>query len=196
MRLVLWLVSRYGAISSLYIGHIYNSILFKQHQTDKHNHEAMKRLYLQLVWVIEQNIRTLWNCWCSAIHHKLAIIKSNRQCRRYPIRLGLDVSLAVMAAFLFSQSSLWTNRGESRVVGSLCKRLALHHWWAYGSRGCADYVFFDENTVSLFLFPLLKENFLIMCQYCACTTTIMVLNKIHQPTVGQAITKSRNRNGC
>lgn len=82
--------------------------------------------------------------------------------------------------FPFFQSSFWTNRGESRVVRSLCKRLALHHWWAFGSRGCADYVFFDENTVSLFLFPLLKNNFLIMCQYCAYTTTIMDLNKISQ----------------
>lgn len=48
--------------------------------------------------------------------------------------------------FPFSQSSLWTNRGESRVVGSLCKRLALHHWWAYGSRGCADCVLWWEHS--------------------------------------------------
>lgn len=155
----------------------------------------MKRLYLKLVWVVaeyQKSLELLVFSHTSQTSHN----KKKQAVPQVPNKARTRCVTGCHGCFPFSQSSLWTNRGESRVVGSLCKRLTLHHWWAFGSRGCADCVFFDENTVSLFLFPLLKDNFLIMCQYCACTTTIMVLNKIYQPTAGQAITKSRNGNGC
>lgn len=128
----------------------------------------------------EWSSRILWNCWWSAISPETSHNKEKQAMPWVPNKARAKYVTGCHGCFPFSQSSLWTNRGESRVVGSLCKRLALHHWWAFGSRGCEDYVFFDENPVSLFLFPLLKDNFLVMCQYCACTTTIMVLNKISQ----------------
>lgn len=49
----------------------------------------------------EWSSRILWNCWWSAISPETSHNKEKQAMPWVPIRLGLSMSLAVMAAFLF-----------------------------------------------------------------------------------------------
>lgn len=62
----------------------------------------MKRLYVFATCLSGNRISELFGIVGDQPYpHKLAITKRNKQCLECPIRLGLSVSLAVMAAFLF-----------------------------------------------------------------------------------------------